>query len=103
MTPQREAKHIQRTMRTIAVDAVAPAIAADEAGCGGLLCLVNGEVEFIPAHGGTVESTWDDPLAYALYARWLATQPDRVHSSRESAVAFVRSRMGGGESAGTDS
>jgi hypothetical protein len=99
MTPQREAKHVQRALRTIPVDAIAADIAASESPGDGLWCLVGGEVSFVPVHGGRTITDWDDLLAYAQYARWLAAHPERVHESHESAVLFVRSRLSGGERA----
>lgn len=93
MTPQREAKHLQRALRTIPLEAVAPEIAASESPGDGLWCLVDGVVSFVPAHGGRTETMWDDPPAHAQYERWLAAHPERVHDNHESAVAFVRSRL----------
>ena len=52
-----------------------------------LFCIVT----FVLANGVQCETTWDDQLEYAQIARWIATQPDRIHESHESAVAFVRS------------
>ena len=94
MTPEREGKRVLRTLRGIPVDAIAPDIAASEAPGDGLWCLIAGEVAFVPAGGGRTVTNWDDPLAYAQYARWLGTRPERVHESHESAAAFVRSRFG---------
>jgi len=94
MTPQREAKHFQRALRTVPLDAITPDIAASESPSDGLWCLVGGEVSFVPAHGGRTVTEWDDPLYYAQYHRWLAAHPERVHDTHESAVAFVQSRLG---------
>ena len=94
MTPQREERRLQRALRTIPLDAIGPSIAAWEASSDGLWCLVSGEVSFVPAHGGRTVTEWDDPLVYAQYARWLGVRPERVHATHESAVAFVRSRLG---------
>jgi len=91
MTPHRAAKHVQRTLRTIPVDAIAPHVAAMEAG--GLWCIVAGGLEFVPADGGTCESCWDDPLEHAQFVRYVRARPERVHPSLESARAFVRSRL----------
>jgi hypothetical protein len=92
MTPQRAAKHVQRALRAIPVDAVAPRVAAEERD--GLWCLVADGLEFVPADGGTCETCWDDPLEYAQFARYVQARPERVHPSRASALAFVRSRLG---------
>jgi hypothetical protein len=89
-TPQREAKHIQRQLRTIPVYAIAPRLLAEERD--GLWCLVAGELEFVPV-SGTSETTWDDPLGYAQFRRYVAARPERVYDSWESAQAFVRSHF----------
>lgn len=93
MTPQREAKRVQRALRTVPNEAIAPDIAASESSGDGMWCLVGREVSFIPIHGGRTETMWDDELAYAQYSRWLAVHPERVHDTHESAVAFVQSHL----------
>jgi hypothetical protein len=92
MNFKREAKQIQRKLRTIPLDAIAAAIAQWE-GNDGLWCIVDGEMEFVSPSGGRSETTWDDPLEHAQYVRWLQAHPERVHDTRESAVAFVRSKL----------
>ena len=94
-TPEGEWKRTQRKLRSIPVDDIAPNIAADEER-GGLWCLVAGGLEFIPADGGECQTEWDDGLMYAQFARWVKARPERVHTTREAAVAFVRSHFGGG-------
>jgi hypothetical protein len=94
MTWEREQKRVERALRTIPVEAIAPDIAASESPGDGLWCLVAGEVSWVPAHGGGTTTSWCAPLAYAQYARWLAARPERVHNTRAAAVAFVRSRLG---------
>ena len=89
MTPQRAAKQVQREMRTILVDAIAPSVAAMESG--GLWCIVSGGLEFVPADGGTCETCWEDPLEHAQFVRYVRARPERVHPSHESAAEFVRS------------
>ena len=91
MTPERAAKHVQRALRSIPVDAVAPHVTAMETD--GLWCVVDGWLEFVQAHGGMCETCWDDPLEYAQFERYVRARPERVHPSRESALAFVRSRV----------
>jgi hypothetical protein len=93
MTPHREAKHIERKLRTIPLEVIAPQIAANEAQGDGLWCLIGGEVSFVPVHGGGTTTCWDDMLEYAQYARWLGAHPERVHDTHESAVQFVRSQL----------
>jgi hypothetical protein len=93
MTPEREAKHVQRALRTIPLDAIAPDIAVHESQGDGLWCLVAGEVSFVPTDCGRTITCWDWGLAYAQYVRWLAAHPERIHETHESAVAFVRSRL----------
>jgi hypothetical protein len=95
VTPEREAKRVERLLRTIPVEAIAPDIAASESVRDGLWCLVAGEVSFVPIHGGGTTTSWCDPLAYAQHARWLRAHPERVHDTQESAVAFVRAQLGG--------
>jgi hypothetical protein len=85
MTPEREWKRVERALRTIPVEAIAPEIAANEESGEGLWCLVGGEVSFIPAHGGHTDTLWDDPLGYAQYERWLRAHTERVHESHEAA------------------
>ena len=93
-TPQREWKHIQRQLRGIPVDEVGPRVTAWERD--GLWCLIAGELTFVPADGGTSESSWSDPLEYAQFVRYVGARPERVHPTHESAVAFVRSQVGRG-------
>ncbi len=92
MTPQRAAKHVQRALRAIPVDAIAPRVTAEES-CG-LWCILPDGLEFIPADGGTCETCWDDPLECGQFVRYVSAQPERVHPSRVSALAFVRARLG---------
>jgi hypothetical protein len=94
MTLEREWKRLERALRTIPLNAIAPDIAASESAGDGLWCLVAGDVSWVPAHGGGMATTWCDPLAYAQYVRWLAAHPERIYDTREAAVAFVRSRLG---------
>jgi hypothetical protein len=95
VTPQREAKRVERMLRAIPAEAIAADIAASESVRDGLWCLVAGEVAFVPTHGGGTTTNWCDPLAHAQYARWLRAHPERVHDTHESAVAFVRAQLGG--------
>ncbi len=100
MTPQREAKHVQRALRVIPSDSIASHVAAMESD--GLWCIVAGGMVFIPADGGTCETCWDDPLEYAQFVRYVRARPERVHPSPESARAFVQSRLGVAPGAGPD-
>jgi len=97
-TPQRRGKHVQRKLRTIPLDAIAPYIAASESTGRGLWCLVAREVTFVPVDGGETITQWDDPLEYAEYERWLAAHAERVHDTHEPAVEFVRRRAAEGSS-----
>jgi hypothetical protein len=90
-TPQREWKHIQRQLRRIPVDEVGPRVAAWEQS--GLWCLVAGELTFVSPAGEMGETSFDDPLEYAQFVRYLTARPERVHATWESAQAFVRSQM----------
>jgi hypothetical protein len=52
------------------------------------------ELTFVPANGSISETDWDDFLEYAQFVRYVKARPDRVHSSLESALAFVQSKLG---------
>ena len=93
MTPEREAKHVQRVIRNIPVDQVAPQIAAEEEAMRGMWCIVAGEFVLVLAAGGQTFTNWDDPVAHALYVRYVQAHPERIHASHDEAVAFVRSRL----------
>jgi hypothetical protein len=95
MTAEREARHVQRALRRIPVDAIAPRIAAEESDGIGLWGLVAGEVAFVSADDRETITEWEDMLDYSQYRRWLADHPERVHDTPESATAFVRSRLSG--------
>lgn len=90
-TPQKEWKNIQRLLRTIPVEEVAPRVKAWEGV--GLWCLVAGELSFVPANGGESHTEWDDPLEYAQFYRWVQARPERVHPTLESAQTFVRGHV----------
>jgi hypothetical protein len=90
MTPQQERKRLSRGIRNIPIDAIVPAIAADENALNGRWCLVAGELSFVSKGGGETVVDWDDPLAYAQYVRWVQTQPERIHPNDAAALAFVR-------------
>jgi hypothetical protein len=96
MAPRREGKRVERALRSVPLDAIAPEIAARESAGDGLWCLVGGEVAFVAAHGERTVTDWSDPLAHAQYTRWLAAHPERAHDTHEAALAFVRSRLGAG-------
>jgi hypothetical protein len=91
-TPHRQAKRLQRRLRSIPIEEVAPRVAAEERD--GLWCLVDGELMFVPADGSDCITNWDDPMECGQFMRYVAAHPERVHDSRESAVAFVRARFG---------
>jgi GrpB-like predicted nucleotidyltransferase (UPF0157 family) len=91
-TPEEEWKHIQRRLRTIPVEEVAPRVAAEERD--GLWCLVANELQFIPANGDACDSDWDDFLEHAQFVRWVRAHPDRIHTTREAALAFVQRWFG---------
>jgi hypothetical protein len=94
MTPQKEAKRVQRVLRTVPVDSVASAIAGDEAEGNVLWCLVGGLPSLVSVRGGEGITEWDDPLVYAQFVRWLQAHPERVHETGREALAFVRSLLG---------
>jgi hypothetical protein len=93
MTTQREDKRLQRALRTIPLDAIALSIAADEAARDGLWCLVDGVLSFVPVHGRLGETALCDELVHAQVVRWVAAHPERVHSTKEAALAFVRLQL----------
>jgi hypothetical protein len=98
-TFQRDQKRLERQLRYIPVDAIATVVLAQERE--GMWCVVGGGLSFVPGDG----SIWDigpwegDPLVYAQFERYVRSRSERVHSSWESALAFVRSRLGGGPEA----
>src|SRR5262249_19091534 len=94
MTPEREGKRVERAIRTIPADAIAPDIAATESRGEGLWCLVDGEVSFVLVNAEPTLSNWCDPLAHTQYIRWLKSHPERIHDSHESAVRYVRRQLG---------
>ena len=87
-TPQQEWKRLERRLRYIPVEQVAAEVAAEERD--GMWCLVGGGLSFIPADGGTCETSWSDMTQYAMFERYVAAHPERVHATIESARAFVR-------------
>jgi hypothetical protein len=91
VSQHRAAKHIQRAIRAIPVEQIAPVMAAGERD--GMWCLVDGDLSFVPADGGQCITQWDDPVQHALYVRYVLAHPERVHDTHEAAVAFVRSQM----------
>jgi hypothetical protein len=91
-TPQRDWKRIQRQLRAIPVDQIGPRVTAEERD--GLWCLIAEQLTFVPVGGGDCETCWDDPLVYAQFVRYVRARPERIHSTRESALAFVRSHFG---------
>lgn len=93
MTPQQEHKRVQRALRVLPVEAIAPSVAAYESEGTGLWCLVANELSFVPADGGTTVTNWDDTLEYAQFRRWVEARPERVHGTHEAAVAFVRAAL----------
>jgi hypothetical protein len=94
MSLEREAKRVQRAIRNIPVEAIAPAIAAGEQEGLGVWCLVDRQLLFISPNGGETLVDWDDPVEFAQYVRYLEAHPERVHQTHTSALAFVRSRLG---------
>ena len=70
MTRRREAKHVERAVRTIPVDAIEPDILAFEAEIEGLWCLVENEPSFVTA-SGAAETALDDDLTCAQFVRWV--------------------------------
>jgi len=93
VTDARIGKRIERKLRTIPVDAIAPDITAHESNRSGLWCLVAGLVKWVPKNGAKVETAICDDLCHAQYARWLVAHPERVHETHEAAVAFVRAKL----------
>lgn len=95
MTIEREHKRVQRRLRTIPVEAIAQSIQAYEASGQCLLCLVANDLEFVGINGLKSETTWDDALEYAQLVRWIQTHPERIHSTFQAALAFVRGELSG--------
>lgn len=93
MTLEREHKRMQRRLRTIPVEAIAPTIVAYEASRRCLLCLVANGLEFVRIDGIRGETTWDDDFEHAQIVRWMLAHPERVHSTYEAALAFVRGEL----------
>lgn len=94
MTREREWKHIQRKLRTIPLEAIAPAITNTEASGRGLWCLVDGELSFVPVSGNQTFTDWGDFLECAQFVRWVKAHPERIHQSHQDAVDFVRRHLG---------
>src|SRR5215470_29982 len=90
MTPQREEKKIQRSIRKIPLELIPSAIAEEDPE--GMWCLVNGKILFVLTAGGICETLWDDPVEHALLERYLMAHPERHHLTYESAQSFVVSR-----------
>jgi len=95
MSERRDGKHVTRAIRNIPVDQVGPEIIAEE-GDDGRWCMVAGELTFVMANGRSTETTWDDPVKFALYIRYVQKRPERIHPNHESALAFARSQVGPG-------
>jgi len=93
MTPQREAKNVARAIRNIPLDAAVPFIESCESHGRGLWCLIANDLQFVAKNGGHGETTWDDPIEYALMVRWVHAHQERVHPTFEAALAFVRSKL----------
>jgi hypothetical protein len=97
MTPELQGKRVQRAIRTIPVEQIAPVVRSWERD--GMWCLVADELTFVPADGGTSVTCWDDPVEHAQFVRYVQAHPERVHPTHESALAFVRSRLTSGDCA----
>jgi len=93
MTLEREAKRIERAIRKVPVEAIAPTIAGYEASERWLLCLVAEHLEFVHVDGRRGETTWCDTLEVAQIVRWLRAYPERVHPTYPAALTFVRTRL----------
>lgn len=93
MTPQQDSKRVQRAIRNIPVEQIAPRIAVEEQTQNGMWCLVVDELQFVPTDGGYSVTQWDDPIEFALIVRYVQAHPERIHANHEKAVAFVRSQF----------
>jgi hypothetical protein len=93
MTIEREHKRMQRRLRIIPVEAIAPTIVAYEGSERCLLCLVANVLEFVRVDGRRGETTWDDDFEHAQMVRWMQAHPERVHSTYQAALAFVRGKL----------
>ncbi len=93
MTPQQEAKRIERKLRNVPVEAIAPIVLSWEPA--GMWCIVCGGLSFVPPDDGVwdVSTMWDAMTTFQV-VRYIQAHPERVHSSWESARAFVRARFG---------
>ena len=91
MNERREAKNVLRTIRQIPVDQIAPQLATIE--WKGRFCIVADRLEYVDADGRDVEITLDDPVMAAQIERYVRSLPARIHSTQESALAFVRSQV----------
>ena len=92
MNYRREAKHVERSIRKIPVDSIAPQLAADE-GSDGRYCIVADRLEFVLANGRMTETAWDDPVEVALIGRYVRSIPERIHPTYDSALTWVRSQL----------
>ena len=101
-TPQQDWKRLERRLRYIPVDRIAPRVAADERG--GMWCVVGGMLQFVPVGRGVCDiGPWQgDPMEWAEIDRYVRSCPDRIHLSWESAWDFVESRLGAGPDAEPD-
>lgn len=94
MSFSRDRKVLERRLRYIPVDRIAPRVRADERN--GMWCVVGGVVQFIPVGQGVCDvGPWlGDPLEWAGIDRYVRSCAERVHESRESAWDFVASQLG---------
>lgn len=90
-TPEREWKRLRRLIRYIPVDEIAPSVSAYETD--GMWCIIDGELSFVPADGGTCEMSLCDMEQVAILHRYIASKPERVHASIDSARRFVSSKF----------
>jgi hypothetical protein len=96
VTPQQDAKRVQRAIRNIPVEQIAPRIATEEHTQNGMWCLVTDELQFVLTNGSYSVTQWDDPIEFALHMRYVQAHPERIHANHEEAVAFVRSQFANG-------
>jgi len=75
----------------VPVEEIAARVAAEERD--GLWCLVGAGLTFVPADGATCETSWTDMERHALFERYVAAHPERVHPTMEAARAFVHARL----------
>ncbi len=89
MTPQREAKHVQRAIRRFTVEQLAAEIVPGEQY--GFYCILGRELVWYDPQVGACEVGWDDAIEMAKIAKFVASRPERQFATPEQAAAFAGS------------